>query len=184
MNLTDSGANAILAASVVNGDLLRLLDSTGSVVTGGSYADQPTSWATPASAQILTSADIVFSGMPTVNIAAWELWDSGLTIKKWAGMLEEWSGTSTASDGRVHVPGSGHVDGDMIVFSAAPDGQSPWQIYFIVNSTADDFQVATTSGGSPVTFGSDQPVVFGSCYAITAGDSVTIPAGSADMRFL
>jgi hypothetical protein len=101
--LTNTRGNAILDADVVTGDKLRLVTANGSVtstgtqVTGGSYAAQSITVGS-ASAQAKTNtADIVFTGMPTANVVGAEIWDSANTTRKWWGAATS-SQSFTAGD--------------------------------------------------------------------------------------
>jgi hypothetical protein len=58
-----------------------------------------------------------------------------------------------ASPGTVHHNGHGLSNGDAIVFwttGTLPTGLLPNQVYYVVNAATDTFQVALTSGGSPI----------------------------------
>lgn len=54
--------------------------------------------------------------------------------------------------------GTGLIDGDIVFFSTSADGALPSGLnsgieYYVVSSTSTTFQVASTSGGSAITFG-------------------------------
>lgn len=70
--------------------------------------------------------------------------------------------TGTAATNRINHPGNTFADGDRIAFlslsgsSVARGGtESLPTPYYVVNRTADDYQIATTKGGSAVSFVTD-----------------------------
>lgn len=65
--------------------------------------------------------------------------------------------TITAADSRINRTSHGHVNGDRIELYNLTDGTglSLGQLYYVVNRTADSFQVSLTQNGTPVTITTD-----------------------------
>lgn len=176
-DLFTDGADLMLDAVMQDGDLLRLLDETYSYVTGGSYADQPITWDAAASGQKRAATDVVFSGLPAVTVTYYEIWDAGLTAARWGGFVWEANETADSTTDRIVGNSDSHVDGDLIIFGGStPGGLSGGTVYYVVNSTPDDFQVSETLGGTAVDITSDGPVLYGSPVACASGDSITVPS--------
>lgn len=176
VNLDVGYATGLLQDSLVDGDLLRLLDLSGTVVSGGTYADQAITWAAADSGSRWNSADVVFTGLPTVTVAAFEIWDSTATTRKWLGMIQE-QPSAVADPGTSTLHNSnGYADGDTIIFAVAPPGMSPGIVYYVVSSSFSTFQLAATLGGSPLTITATALVDYGTVLSFTAGDSVTFTA--------
>lgn len=64
----------------------------------------------------------------------------------------------TQSDDKINVPAHGFDNSNAVMFADAgilPSELSPHTRYYVVNSNADDFQVASSPGGTPSDFSSD-----------------------------
>lgn len=81
--------------------------------------------------------------------------------------------TATNATDVINLTGHGFVAGDVVVFggTTAPTGLNNGQPYYVINPTADTFQVSTTSGGGAALFTGD-----GTSVNIAGG--VTLPSGT------
>lgn len=187
-NLTDDEENRLLDLSWLTTDKMSLTstcgtDSTaGTEVTGGSYARVTTSsLAAAASGSKSTSADVVFSGMPTVDVVGWGIWNSAGTQRKWYGLFNRQIGSAQATGDTITATAHGLVDTTKIVFQpgATPTGLTAGTTYFVRDSTTNTFKVAATSGGTAIDITADQSItVFGLVRSVLSGTSFTIPSGS------
>ena len=74
--------------------------------------------------------------------------DRDLTVRLQEAINVSSFNTSTE---RVNITGHGFSDGQVVTFSSTgtlPTGITAASIYYVINSTANDFQISTTAGGS------------------------------------
>jgi len=186
-NLTDYEENRLLDLSWLTTDKAALMavlgtdSTTGTEVTGGSYARQTTSSLASASAgSKSTSAALSFTGMPVTDVQGWALFDSAGTNRKWYGLFAETTGTAQATGDTVTATAHGLSNGQKVVFLTGyvPAGLSASTTYFVVGATTNTFQVAATSGGSAIDITADAAkVVFGKVQAVTVGQTLQIASG-------
>jgi hypothetical protein len=185
-NLTDAEENRLLDLSLVDGDKLALMSALGSdaaagtEVTGGSYTRQTIDWAAAASGAKSTAASISFTGMPTVEVLGWSVWDSTGATRRWYGVFAQVIASATASTDTLTATAHGKADGDKVVFQTgyAPTGLSAGTVYFVRDSTANTFKVAATAGGAALDItGDTATVVVGKVLSVTSGGSVNIASG-------
>lgn len=103
-------------------------------------------------------AKIVFTAAPTSYFEIGDVVEiSGITVGSTAKTFpNNTTGVENATD-RIKITAHGFVNGDAVIFSGTtiPTGLAPSTTYYIVNATADDFQVATTPDGSPLAIADD-----------------------------
>ena len=103
--------------------------------------------------------------------------------------------TDFATDDKLDISGHGFANGDRITVSSAttlPAGLSLGVLYYVVNKTADDFELSLTSGGAAVDItdngtGAHKAVKWTQITLADEGDYQTgrrILAGSADISAL
>lgn len=186
-NLTDYEENRLLDLSVVLGDYVGLLTGLGSdsaagtEVAGGGYARAAVSFASAASGSKVSNAYHNFMSMPAVTVQGWGIYSAATSgNRKWYGLFKPRTGVASASGNTVTSVAHGLSDGARVVFQNgyAPAGATASTNYFVVGSTTDTFQIATTSGGSAIDLTADGNVVFGDVLTINAGEVLSIPVGS------
>jgi hypothetical protein len=192
-NLTDYEENRLLDLSLLNTDKLRLLSAaatestTGTALSGGSYADQTLTFAAASGGSKATSAAQSYTNLVAGDIQGWSIVDSAGTNTKWYGLWNPQSGTAQATGDTVTLASHGLTNGQKIVFQAgyAPAGLTANTTYFVVGATTNTFQVAATSGGAAIDITSDAALVqWGKVKTIaTTGDGFTVPSGGITCSF-
>jgi hypothetical protein len=185
-NTTITEGNRLLDLSVVDGDLVALMTTSGdpttagTEVTGGSYARQASAWLASSSEYKPSSGAITFSGMPTCSLQGWELWKSDGSERKWYGLFAPKVGLVVGDT--ISAAAHGFAANQKIVFQAAycPSDLSPNVTYYVVSPTTDAFSVSATSGGAALTLGTGPGygVVVGTVYDFTSGDTFVIDDGA------
>lgn len=121
-------------------------------LTGGSPAYAPKSCsftASSAGGSRQLSAAVVFD-VPAASVEWASVWEGTnmLFIAPTGGSPVEFSSDLTGN--KIKVPAHGFSDGDKIVFflSSPPSPIAAGTTYYVVAASVDDFQVATSPGGS------------------------------------
>lgn len=155
MSFTASAKRDMLNA--ITPDTLRLHSgypgTTGAnEVTGGTpaYAPKACTFSTSSAGEPRTLSASVAFDVPASSIQWASAW-SGSTLRFIAptgGSPLEFATDLSANT--VKTPAHGLVDDDTVVFflSTPPGGLSAGVLYYVVNATVDDFQVALTLGGA------------------------------------
>lgn len=154
-DLLTAGLTAFGFASAFTGD-----PNTGHEVAGGVYARQPVAW-NAASGGIRTSSGALTVPVPggnTVKFIGIHDALSGGNLEGYVGVgasLAYGSAAVTGVDDTLRSMGHGLVDTNQVhvwaAFGAAlPTGFSAGVAYFVVSASTDTFQLALTSGGSPI----------------------------------
>lgn len=167
MPLTVATRNSLLDgldALCTHGSLHSAWSSTGAnELTGGSpaYARQPLGWSAAASANKSWSGAETFNVPAGATVAFVGLW-SALSAGTFRGMFPV--GSTGYKEIQVDVTNDkiiseahGFADGDKIVFlnGTPPGGLTEGTIYFVRDSTTDDFKVAATAGGTAIDLTND-----------------------------
>lgn len=190
-NMTDYEENRILDLSWLTTDKLALMQvlgtesTTGTEVTGGSYARQTTSGlAAAASGSKATNAAITYTGMPATDCQGWAIFDTGGTNRKWYGLWDRKTGTAQATGDTITSTAHGYAADQKVVFLSgyAPAGLSANTTYFVRDVTTDTFKLAATAGGSAIDVTADSTLVkFGVVKSFNASDTFTIASGNATL---
>lgn len=162
-SFVDAVLNAALSAIVALQDLASLHSGFPSTtganeISGGSYARQSITWSSPASAAVAASNQPVFSVPAGVTIRWIGYWDtvgpafSGFAPYRQSGDPGPTKYVVDVTGDKILAPAHGYSSTNTIVFfgGVAPGGLTEGTIYFVVNATTDDLQVAATSGGSAI----------------------------------
>lgn len=186
-NLTNGEENRLLDLSWLTTDELALMatqgtdSSAGTEVAGGSYVRAVTSsLGSAAGGSKTTTASLDFDDMPATDIQGWAIFDDDTTTRKWYGYWAPTSATAVASTDLVHAVAHGLADDTKVVFQSGltPAGLTANTTYYVVDSTTDDFSVATTLGGSAVDITADAAsVVFGLVLTVASGDPFAVASG-------
>jgi hypothetical protein len=185
-NCTIDEGNRLLDLSVLDGDKVALMTTsgdpftTGTEATGGSYARQASAWLSASGSYKTSSGAITFSGMPTCSLQGWELWKSDGSERKWYGLFAPKLGLLVGDT--VAITAHGFAANQKIVFQAGycPADLSPNVTYYVVSPTTDAFSISDTSGGSALTLGTGPGygVIVGTVYDFTSGDTFVIDDGA------
>lgn len=199
--MVDAALNTMLDALAADLDQVSLhtaYSATGAnEVTGGSYARQAITWNAAASGALDSSNAPSFSvpGGNTVRfIGFWDTLPSpdvfqGMVPNQQAGDVAPQRYTTDVTNNTIEAVAHGFVNDDNVVFlgGTPPGGITEGTVYFIVNATADDFQVATTQGGSPavdLTSNGDQDVRFWQIREEAFASDGTFNLNDMDFDFL
>lgn len=125
---------------------------------GGSYARQAVTWGSQSGGVISNSVAAAFAGMPAATVTHVSLWDASsggncLAVGPLGGSRKLF--TCDATTDVVTSPGHGLADGNRIQFDneyggSIPGGLSAGTVYYVRDSTTNDFKVASTAGGSAI----------------------------------
>lgn len=193
-NLTDTAEPIALdAINLVSGTLftsplkLRILSVLGSESAAGTQypasTDQTITFATGGA----TNLAATFAALGIGDCPGWEIYDSNGTPKRiWWGLWSPVISGVTAQNTGDTITKTSHglVNTQKIVFQPGycPAGLTAGTIYFVVGSTTNTFQVATTSGGSAVAITADSTdgqVCYGLVKSIAnTGDALTVASGA------
>lgn len=144
-------------------------DSGASEVTGGTYARLPITWAavagSPPSFDLSAALDLAIPAGVTVKwIGGFTALTAG-TFKTFAPCGSTLRGVATiqATDDIFRSDNHGLPNDRRVVFYAVagesvPTGLTEGTDYFVINQTADTFQVSLTQGGAVVNFTGDGEV--------------------------
>lgn len=144
-------------------------DSGASELSGGPYARKPITWAaisgTPPSFDLSANIDIDCPAGTTAKwVGGWTALTAG-TFKTFAPVGSTLRGVATiqASDDIFRSDAHGLPNDRRVVFytvanETLPTGLTEGLDYFVINQTADTFQVSTTQGGAAVNFTGDGEV--------------------------
>jgi hypothetical protein len=109
--LLDAAFSTVDYAGAATGSQLRLATTTptdtaaGTVVTGGSYANQAMTMASAASRSCSNTGTIAFTGMPVATVTSVDIYNSGGTVRKAYGALTT-SRTTASGDTLSFAAGS------------------------------------------------------------------------------
>lgn len=95
----------------------------------------------------------------------------------------------TLVDDRINAPGTSRVNDEKVVFevveggAAIPTGITAGDEYFVINKTADDFQISLTQGGGAVTITADgeATVYLSSQKTVNTNDTFKFASGNLDI---
>lgn len=186
-NLRDAEENRLLDLSILDTDIVHLMevlgtDSTnGTKVTGGSYAGDSCTWAAASGGSKATSAALGYTNMPATDVQGWAIYDDDDTTQKWYGLFDRKFATAAASTDVITSAAHGKADGDKIVFLSgyAPAGLTANTTYFVRDSTTNTFKVAATNGGSAIDITTDlADTRFGRVLTVAASAPVDIASGA------
>lgn len=201
-SISNAGLNAMLDA------LAALLDqaslhtafptlSGNNEVTGGSYARQSITWNSAASGALDSSNQPVFSvpaGQTVRWIGYWDTAPSPDAFVMYAPYRQSGDPgptkyvVDTTAD-TIEAPAHGLSNDNTVAFfgGTPPGGLTEGTIYYVVNATTDDFQVATAQGGSPpvnLTSQGDVDVRVSRIREEVYGGAGTFTLADADVDFL
>lgn len=128
-------------------------------VTGGSYARQAITWNAAASGALDSSNQPSFSvpsGQTVAWIGYWSTSESpdvfmGMTTNRQSGDVGPTKYVVDTGNDTIEAPAHGFSNDDRVAFwgGTPPGGLTEGTHYWVVNATTDDFQVASSQGGSP-----------------------------------
>lgn len=188
-NLTDTAE--LIALDAINGVAnalftaplkLRIVAVLGSDSTAGTaYSGATDQTITFVSGGASSNAQ-TYASLGTGEIKGWEIWDAnGSPRRIWWSLWSPVAATAQTSGDTITKAAHGLVNGDKVVFQPgyAPTGTTGGTTYFVVGSTTNTFQVATTLGGSAVDITADSAsVTYGLVKTIAnAGDSFVCNTG-------
>lgn len=156
--LTDTAVNTALdAITLAYLSAHTAYSTTGAnEVTGGSpaYARKAVTFAAAATRSRAASTQPVFD-IPAGTTVRW--------IGKWSALAGTFHGMSPnggsdkafiadVTNDKILCPAHGYSAGQTVVFygGTAPTGLTAGTVYYVVNPTTDDFQVAATAGGAAI----------------------------------
>ncbi len=95
----------------------------------------------------------------------------------------------TLTDDRINAPGTSRVNDEKVVFEVAeggaaiPTGLVEGTEYFVINKTADDYQVSATQGGGAITITADgeATVYLSSQKTVNTNDTFKFASGNLDI---
>lgn len=168
-------------------------------VTGGSYARQSITWNAAASAALNSSNAPSFSVPSGNTIRFIGFWETAASPDTFSGMLpNQQSGDviparfiiDTTAD-TIEWPSHGFALDEGIVFlgGTPPAPLVEGTVYYVHNTTTDNFQVQTTQGGSPgsavnLTTQGDQDVLAWQIREETFGSDGTFNLNDADVDYM
>jgi len=128
----------------------------GNELTVANYARQPMTWPTATSRTLTASNNQTFSNLPTSTVLNWLGYWTAVSGGNFYGAIPPGGSpfpydTDVAGD-TIERVGHGLTNDQRVVFfgGTPPGGLVEGTTYFVVNATADTFQVAATSGGTPI----------------------------------
>ncbi len=174
---------------------------TGTEVTGGSYARivvnqdgaTGTFWNNNGSSMD-NNGDITFA-QATANwgtLVSFAVMDAVTTGNQlFHGLLGSAPQAiiGTATDDRINAPATSRVNDEKVVFEVAeggaaiPTGLVEGTEYFVINKTADDYQVSATQGGGAITITADgeATVYLSSQKTVNTNDTFKFASGNLDI---
>jgi hypothetical protein len=95
----------------------------------------------------------------------------------------------TATDDRINAPGTSRANDEKIVFevveggASIPTGITEGDEYWVINKTADDFQISLTQGGGAVVISADgeATVYLSSQKTVNTNDTFKFASGNLDI---
>lgn len=109
--LLDAAFSTVDYAGAATGSQLRLVTATGTdaaagtLVTGGSYANQAMTMTAASARSCSNTATVAFTGMPAATVTGVDIYNSGGTVRKAYGALTT-SRTTAAGDTLSFAAGS------------------------------------------------------------------------------
>lgn len=196
--ITHIGVNTLVTAPPSDGTPGTGATAASTEATGGSpaYARQAVTWAAASGAQKSNSGALTFD-VPAGTYAFLTLWNastgnSGTQYRGWLpinGSVKGFGEVDSADVTADTITSSGHglaTNDRVILFNvfaeSLPAGLVEGAVYYVVGSTTDTFQVASTQGGSAINitgqgelyFQKITPEVFGSQGQITVAASALV----------
>lgn len=156
-------------------------DSGANEVSGGAFARQAITFGAASSGARDSQTQPIFDIPPLTEFMFWSAWTAasgGQCLGYGAVGGQEIPYSVDPALNLIQAVAHGLSGGDRVVLmgAAPPTGLSEGQVYYVVNATADDFQVSATLGGAAIN------ITGGSAAAILSSVEVQ-SAGAAGGQF-